>query len=51
MGARDLRDSLVDSANLSLRVLGLAIPIALLTALLWAGSAWFTRRRRESVLS
>lgn len=50
-GARDLRDSLVDSANLSLRVLGIAIPIALLTALLWAGSAWFTRRRRESVLS
>ena len=49
-GARDLRDSLVDSANLSLRVLGVAIPIALLTALLWAGSGWFTRRRRESVL-
>jgi hypothetical protein len=49
-GARDLRDSLVASANLSLRVLGVAIPIALLTALLWAGSAWFTRRRRESVL-
>jgi hypothetical protein len=49
-GARDLRDSLVDSANLSLRVLGVAIPIAILTALLWAGSAWFTRRRRESVL-
>jgi hypothetical protein len=50
-GARDLRDSLVDAANLSLRVLGVAIPIALLTALLWGGSAWFTRRRRESVLS
>jgi hypothetical protein len=49
-GARDLRDSLVDAANLSLRVLGVAIPIALLTALLWGGSAWFTRRRRESVL-
>jgi hypothetical protein len=49
-GARDLRDSLVDSANLSLRVLGVAIPIAILTALLWAGSAWFTRRRRESAL-
>jgi hypothetical protein len=49
-GARDLRDSLVDSANLSLRVLGVAIPIALLIALLWAGSSWFTRRRRESVL-
>jgi hypothetical protein len=49
-GARDLRDSLVDSANISLRVLGVAIPIAILTALLWAGSAWFTRRRRESVL-
>ena len=49
-GARDLRDSLVDSANISLRVLGVAIPIALLTALLWVGSGWFTRRRRESVL-
>lgn len=49
-GARDLRDSLVDAANLSLRVLGVALPLALLGALLWAGSAWFTRRRRESVL-
>jgi Domain of unknown function (DUF4349) len=49
-GARDLRDSLVDAANLSLRVLGVAIPIALVIALLWAGSGWFTRRRRESAL-
>ena len=49
-GARDLRDSLVDAANLSLRVLGVALPIALVLGLLWAGSAWFTRRRRESVL-
>jgi hypothetical protein len=49
-GARDLRDSLIGAANLSLRVLGVALPIALLTALLWAGSGWLTRRRRESVL-
>jgi hypothetical protein len=49
-GARDLRDSLVDAANLSLRVLGVALPIALLVALLWAGNGWLTRRRRESVL-
>jgi hypothetical protein len=49
-GARDLRDSLVDAANLSLRVLGVALPIALLAALFWAASSRFTRRRRESVL-
>jgi hypothetical protein len=49
-GARDLRDSLVDAANLSLRVLGVAIPIALLAALLWASNGWLTRRRRESIL-
>jgi uncharacterized protein DUF4349 len=49
-GARDLRDSLVEAANLSLRVLGVAIPIGLVVALLWLGSAWFGRRRRESVL-
>jgi hypothetical protein len=49
-GARDLRDSLVDAANLSLRVLGVALPIALLLALFWAANGWLTRRRRESVL-
>jgi hypothetical protein len=49
-GARDLRDSLIEAANLSLRVLGVALPIALVVALLWAGSSRFTRRRRESVL-
>jgi hypothetical protein len=49
-GARDLRDSLVDAANLSLRVLGVALPIAILIALLWAGGGWFSRRRREAVL-
>jgi hypothetical protein len=49
-GARDLRDSLIDAANLSLRVLGVALPIALLIALLWAGGGWFSRRRREAVL-
>jgi hypothetical protein len=49
-GARDLRDSLIDSANIALRVLGVALPIALLLALLWAGGGWFSRRRREAVL-
>ena len=49
-GARDLRDSLIDAANLGLRVLGVALPIAILIALLWAGGGWFTRRRREAVL-
>ncbi|HEX4717662.1 MAG TPA: DUF4349 domain-containing protein [Thermoleophilaceae bacterium] len=49
-GARDLRDSLVDAANLALRVLGVALPIAILIALLWAGGGWFNRRRREAVL-
>ena len=49
-GARDLRGSLIDSANLALRVLGVALPIALLLGLLWAGGGWFSRRRREAAL-
>jgi hypothetical protein len=49
-GARDLRDSLVDSANIALRVLGVAIPIGLVLALLIAANAWSTRRRREAAL-
>jgi hypothetical protein len=49
-GARDLRNSLIDSANVALRVLGVALPIALLGALFWAAGGWITRRRRESVL-
>ena len=49
-GARDLRDSLVGAANIALRVLGVALPIGLVLALLWAGGGWFTRRRREAVL-
>ena len=49
-GARDLRDSLIDSANLALRVLGVALPIALLLAILWWGGSHFSRRRREAVL-
>ena len=49
-GARDLRDSLIDAANLGLRVLGVALPIAILIALLWAGGGWVSRRRREAVL-
>ena len=49
-GARDLRDSLVDAANLALRVLGVALPIGLVVGLLWAISARVSRRRREAVL-
>lgn len=49
-GARDLRDSLVDAANIALRVLGVALPLALLGALLWAFGGWLTRRQREAAL-
>jgi hypothetical protein len=49
-GAGDLRDSLVDSANLALRVLGVALPIGLVLALVWIAGGWFNRRRREAVL-
>jgi hypothetical protein len=49
-GARDLRDSLVDAANLSLRVLGVALPIGLVLALLWAVGGRVSRRRREAIL-
>lgn len=49
-GARDLRDSLIDAANLSLRVLGVALPIGLVLALTWLVGGRFNRRRREAVL-
>jgi len=49
-GARDLRDSLIAAANLGLRVLGVALPIAIVIALLWVGGGWLSRRRREAVL-
>ena len=49
-GAKDLRDSLIGAANLALRVLGVALPIGLVLALLWLGGGWFSRRRREAVL-
>lgn len=49
-GARDFRDSLVDSANIALRVLGIALPIGLVLGLLIAGNGWATRRRREAAL-
>jgi Domain of unknown function (DUF4349) len=49
-GARDLRDSLVDAANISLRVLGVALPIGLVLGLMWLIGGRFNRRRREAVL-
>jgi hypothetical protein len=49
-GAGDLRDSLVDAANISLRVLGVALPIGLVLALVWFTGGWLGRRRREAVL-
>ncbi|HEX4732860.1 MAG TPA: DUF4349 domain-containing protein [Thermoleophilaceae bacterium] len=49
-GANDLRDSLVDSVNIALRVLGVALPIGLVLALLWLIGGRFNRRRREAVL-
>jgi Domain of unknown function (DUF4349) len=49
-GWHDLGRSLVDSASIGLRVLGVAIPIALLVALIWAANAWMLRRRREAAL-
>ena len=49
-GLRGLRDHLVDAANISLQVLGVALPIALLLALLWFGGSRLDRRRREAVL-
>jgi uncharacterized protein DUF4349 len=50
-GLRDLRDSLVTSANIALRVLGIALPIALVVAVLWAAGGWLGRRRREAALN
>jgi hypothetical protein len=50
-GFGDLRDSLVTSANIALRVLGIALPIALVAALLWAAGGWLGRRRREAALN
>jgi Domain of unknown function (DUF4349) len=49
-GARDLRDSLVDAANLGLRVLGVALPIGLVLGLLRLVGGRFNRRRREAIL-
>jgi Domain of unknown function (DUF4349) len=49
-GWHDLGDSLVDSASIALRILGVAIPIGLLVALIWAANAWTLRRRREATL-
>jgi hypothetical protein len=49
-GARDLRDSLIDAANLGLRVLGVALPIGLVLGLMWGIGGRVSRRRREAVL-
>jgi hypothetical protein len=49
-GANDLRDSLIDAANLGLRVLGVALPIGLVLGLMWLIGGRVNRRRREAVL-
>jgi chromosome segregation ATPase len=46
----DFLNTLEDSLAIALRVLGVLIPLALVTSLLWLGGSWWQRRRRESAL-
>jgi hypothetical protein len=46
----DFLNSLQDAGELALRVLGVLLPIALITALFWFGGSRWQRRRRESAL-
>jgi hypothetical protein len=48
---RDASDLLVGSAGVLIRALALALPLAVIGALAWLGSAWMRRRRRESALA
>ena len=46
----DALGSLADSIGIALRVLGVAIPLALFAGLAWASVALWRRRRREAAL-
>jgi Domain of unknown function (DUF4349) len=46
----DAGDLLVGTAGVLIRVLALALPLALIGAAAWLASAWLRRRRRESAL-
>lgn len=46
----DFVNSLEDAGELALRVLGVLLPLALVTALFWFGGSRWQRRRRESAL-
>ena len=49
-GWGDFKDNLVESGNIALRVLGVALPLAIVAVLAWLASSQITRRRREAVL-
>ena len=47
----DAVGTLADSFGIALRILGVAIPLAIVAALGWLAAAFLKRRRREAVLS
>jgi hypothetical protein len=50
-GWQDFKDNLGESLNIALRVLGVALPLALLATLAWMAAGILRRRRRESALN
>ena len=49
-GWGDFKDNLLESGNIALRVLGVALPLGIVAILVWVASNTLTRRRREAVL-
>lgn len=49
-GWNDMKDNLVDSANVALRVLGVALPLALIAAVAWFLAGAARRHSREAAL-
>ena len=49
-GWNDLKDNLVESGNIALRVLGVAIPLAIVGLATWLAATSVRRRRREAAL-
>ena len=49
-GWNDFKDNLLESGNIALRVLGVALPLGVVAILAWIVSTSITRRRREAVL-